>query len=134
MANRGSAVFDIDELLALKGKEITIVKNLSRIVLSLEALTRDTFLERSAGYGIKVLTEREIIRINDKGVIVTDKKEGTEGIEAHSVIVALGSTSNDKLVKDLRNAPVEVYTIGNAVKLRCILNAISEGSFIGRYN
>ena len=128
----GSVGCDIAEYLALKGKEVTIVEQYPKIGLTLESLMRACFLERFARYGVTTLTERQLIQITGQGVIVVDKNGKAENVEVDSVVIALGSTPNDELAEVLKDIPVELHTIGDAVEPRRIMDAISEGAFIGR--
>ena len=132
VAGAGSIGFDVAEFLALKGKKITMIDKLAQAGAEIESLTRRCFLERFAKYEVRILTERNILEITEKGVTVEDKKSQKQNIEADSIVVALGSESNNGLSKALWDSPIETYTIGDAAKPRKILDAIAEGWFIGR--
>ena len=137
VAGGGTTACDVAEYLAAKGKEVTTVMRypdigMTRQGMMLEGTMLTVMLERFAEYRIKILPERDIIGIDSKGVTILNKKGLREHLEADSIVIALGSKSNDALSTALRDASFEVYTIGDAVKPRNILHAIREGSFIGR--
>jgi NADH dehydrogenase FAD-containing subunit len=65
-------------------------------------------------------------------VTVIDKEERESYREVDSVVIAIGSRSNDQLVQKLRGRAPEFYVIGDALKPRNGLFAMREGAEVGR--
>jgi len=80
-------------------------------------------------YDVKVIYGAKTEKITDKGVSI--EKDGVKNfIEADTVVIALGETPNDKLYGKLFCKVPELYMVGDCVKSRGMMEAISEGAYV----
>jgi 2,4-dienoyl-CoA reductase (NADPH2) len=70
--------------------------------------------------------------ITDKGLTITTKEGKKQTIEADTIVTALPLLPNTKLLKELDGIVPEVYTIGDCKDPHLIVDAIADGSRIGR--
>jgi 2,4-dienoyl-CoA reductase-like NADH-dependent reductase (Old Yellow Enzyme family)/thioredoxin reductase len=133
VAGGGMIGTEVGETLLENGNRVTIVEMLPTIAADMEPLNRQGLMEALEGKDIKMMTNKEIKEIKDKGVLVTDKKSGEEQlIEADVVVVALGSKSVSNLADQLKGKVAEIYMIGDCNQPRRVEQAIYEGSLIAR--
>jgi len=119
--------------LASQGKIVKVIDVLSRdAILSDEHDSNRSMLIRSMEKeGVKIMGKREIVRIEDKGVIV--KGNCTEEfLSADNVILATGFKPKTKLREELSmiSLNAEIYFIGDCVKPRKLYEAIHEGTSV----
>ncbi|MFC1914315.1 FAD-dependent oxidoreductase [Chloroflexota bacterium] len=113
------------ELLAVRGlKKVTLVEMLLEIAEGMEETARLLLLQRLKSYGFVVLTTASVLRIKHNAVVLENGRE----IEADLVIMATGRKPNNEPTKSLTNLASEVYSIGDCVKPRQIIDAIREGN------
>ena len=97
------------------------------IALDVGPLTHTLLLKRLADKKIKVLSRSKIIEIAADQVRI-EEEDGVRiigGIE--TVVVAAGTRVRSDLAKAIKQEGFTVYTIGDAVQPRGILEAIHEG-------
>ncbi|MDO8567683.1 MAG: FAD-dependent oxidoreductase [Dehalococcoidales bacterium] len=116
------------ELLAQKGMKVTIVKRRPNIAEGLEHTARILLEKRLRDYGVSILTGARVQQITPEGVVL----ENGEKIKAGSVVLAAGAVADTALLQSLNGVAGEIYTIGDCVKPRMIMDAIREGAEIGR--
>ena len=68
--------------------------------------------------------------ITDKGLIVKGA-DGKRLIEADTVVLAVGDKPNRGLYDKLFGKVSELYIVGDCVKPRKAMEAISEGTYVG---
>ncbi len=111
--------------LASLGKDVTIVEMLPTLA-SDEESTRRTFLMKAIEERhITSHTNSTIKEIGDDFVLI-ETPQGMTKIETETVVLALGTESNNALAKELQGK-VPVKVVGDAVKPRKALEAIREG-------
>ena len=76
---------------------------------------------------ITLVTAAKLTAITDKGASVEDNSGKRLSLDADTVVLSLGFTSENKLAKHLTSKGKEVYTIGDASKTRKIKDAAYEG-------
>ncbi|MCL6611694.1 MAG: FAD-dependent oxidoreductase [Peptococcaceae bacterium] len=112
--------------LANHGKSVVLVEALPEIAPGEQGIPRTYLLKALEAGNVKTYTETTVKEILDDGMVVV--KDGKEKvIEADTVILAVGSTSENRLVSQLEGKPYKVVTIGDAVNVRTALEAVSEG-------
>lgn len=124
----GQVGLETAEYLAETGKKVSVVEPSSEAGFDVEPLTKMLLLERLAKYNVNVLTNTNVARIADNGIVVADGRE-RKTIEAESVVLALGKTP-DKKLEELKKQGAEVYSIGDCVAPRKALHAIHEGYWV----
>jgi len=118
--------------LAEQGKKVTIVEMLYGVAVTMNMFSRFYLVDKLAELGIEILTNTTAKEITDKGVVAVDINGNKQVIEADTVVIAVGFTSNNGLGEKLRGEIPEVYTIGDCVKLGKIWEAIHGGSRVAR--
>jgi len=115
--------------LAKQGKQVVIIKRFPEIGSNLDATTRMSFVRNPGGlidkYKIKIMTETSVLKVDKRGVEVSDKLGNHTFVEADSVVYARGrqSLTDNKLTQCVD----EVYLIGDAKQPRKVIDAIHEG-------
>ncbi|MFC2031791.1 FAD-dependent oxidoreductase [Chloroflexota bacterium] len=113
--------------LAQQGKKVTVMEVLDRAARDMSPSNRTHLLILLDEAKVNILTETYVMEIGDDSVIFTDKYGKISKIEADTVVLAVGLKSNGKLEETLKNKASEVYTVGDCVEPRKVINAIWEG-------
>ena len=115
-----------------RGPEVTILEMLDDLLLEdINTANRMMLLEMLNNSGVVSMTSAKVQEITAKGAVV-----GTNGtkkeIAGDSVVLAVGLTSQSQLKESLKDIPFEVFSIGDCVEPRKIINAIWEGFHTSR--
>ena len=130
VAGGGTVGSETAEFLAEKGKQVTIVEMLEDIATDMEAINRSLFLPRLHEKGIKVLTSRIVREVTPKGLVVADKEGNEEELLADTVVLATGNQPDRELLEKLSGKVAEVYSVGDCVMPRKIMDAVYEAAHI----
>jgi 2-enoate reductase len=117
--------------LAREGKKVTIVDMLPEVACDLTRADQMYLLEELSKNGVTILTNHEIEEFTAEGLTATEKEGKQKTLKADTIILALGSKSENKLAEDLRGKASELYVVGDCVKPRKIWDAIHEGFVAG---
>jgi len=118
--------------LAQQGKKVTVLEMLDDLLLEdINTANRMMLLEMLNKSGVASMTSAKVQEITEKGVVV-DTNRAKKEVAGDSIVLAAGLTSESQLKESLKNSPFEVFTIGDCVKPRKILNAIWEGFHTSR--
>jgi thioredoxin reductase len=98
----------------------------------LETYVKPHLLDWLAGKGVAMLPGVKYEEITDKGLTITTKEGKKQTIEADTIVTALPLLPNTELLKELDGIVPEVYTIGDCKAPHLIVDAIADGSRIGR--
>jgi 2,4-dienoyl-CoA reductase-like NADH-dependent reductase (Old Yellow Enzyme family)/thioredoxin reductase len=129
VAGGGTVGAETAEFLADQGNTVTLVEMLTRIAGDMEVINRRGLIEALEVKRVTMLTEHEVNKVTDKGLLITDKsKKEKRVIEADWVILAVGSKSNDQLSKTLKGRIPQIYLVGDCKQPRTILSAVYEGA------
>jgi pyruvate/2-oxoglutarate dehydrogenase complex dihydrolipoamide dehydrogenase (E3) component len=114
------------------GTRVTIVEMLEQLAQDMTAFERTLLLTRLRTKAVEIITSAEVKEILDDGVMVLrdGQEEAIRGMD--SMIVAMGTRSVDDLSEEIKDSVAEVYVIGDAKEPRKVLEAITEGSAVGR--
>jgi hypothetical protein len=74
----------------------------------------------------------KIEEITDKGLTITTKEGEKRILSADAIVTALPMTPDTEFVKSLQGTAPEIYQIGNCGDSALIIDAIEDGSRIGR--
>jgi len=118
--------------LASQGKKVTLVEMLGELAADLEMRNRLALLQLLREGGVKTLTNWKLERIEEGAVLLADRNWNKQEVAADSVVLALGLTSNQELLKPLRESFSDIYVIGDCLEPRKIYQAVHEGAFFGR--
>ena len=126
----GSVACDTAVFLADKGKGVVMVEILDSIAAESYVAERKAIGYRLATNGVTVLIGVKQEEGTAKGLTIIDRYGRPCSIEADTIVIAAGATPNDELTKLLKDKVQELYSIGDCVKPRKIINAIADGANI----
>jgi len=127
VAGGGCAGAQTAEFLASRGHQVIIAEMLGAIAVDAPKAERELLLHRLEQLGVQILTETKIIRVGD-GMVYVERPGGEETLPADTVVVCLGSTSDDDLPEKLHGIVNQVIVVGDALKPRRVTEAVIEGS------
>ncbi len=128
----GYVGIEVAEFLASKGKEVEVVEILDDVARDMEMITRKLTMMRLSKLPIKIRTETTLVRM-DKGKAVVKDKTGERDLGFFdTVVVAVGTHSQDDLSKLLGERGLEVYLVGDARELGQVIGAVQSGWEIAR--
>ncbi len=116
----------IKQLLHGSGRNITIIDMVDRLAGNVGPTSRWSLIKSLKLAGVEMKTGTRLLEITDNEVIVEVGKK-TEVIKADTVVLAIGSVSNNHLAGTLDNESFRIMTIGDASSPRRITDAIREG-------
>jgi len=121
------------EYLAEGGKKGTIIEMLPKMGGNVGPVTKWVLMGNLRRRGVQMLTDTKLVEINDNGVVVSKTTENgsPQLIECDTIVMAVGSKSNNRLVEELKGKVPELHVIGDAVKVRSIPEAVEEGFLVG---
>ncbi len=121
------------EFLAQGDREVVVVEQLKRAGADMGATVRWHLTNRTRNQNIRVFTSTQVNEIGSGGVVVVLRKGSEEtwtGFD--TVVLACGARSRDELSTKAMNLVAEVHVVGDAARPRRGLEAIREGSEVGR--
>jgi len=125
VAGGGMIGCELAAYLGQKGKQVTVIEMLGDIATNMGRSGRMQLLEMLDKVDVKVLTNTKLIEIVEEGVTV--KSNGDKRIlKANSVVLAVGLKPEAALSEELRDVVSELYTFGDCVEPRRLINAIWE--------
>lgn len=113
--------------LARKGKKLTVVEILESVMGDMYSINRDHMEKLLSEIGVRILANTEVLEITDEGIAIAHKCGETASLEADTVVLATGFEPNDELLPALKDKVPEIYTIGDCVAPRKVINAVWEG-------
>lgn len=122
----GGSGAEIADFLSEMGKEVTLVEMLDNIALDLVTHLQHYLGQRLKEKGVKILTSTRMLELG-KGYAMVEDASGIRRLNGFDTIVlAVGSTPNDTLYKQLEGKVAELYLIGDAVEPREVVDAVYE--------
>jgi 2-enoate reductase len=113
--------------LAQKGKKVTIVEIMDKVMRDMSNINRMHILALLNDHHVRVLTETQVLDISNGGIKITNKFGQAENLTADSVVLAAGAKSEIGLWETLKDKLPGVYAVGDCVKPRKLFNAVWEG-------
>jgi len=126
----GRVGVEVADYLSTKQKGVTIVEMLKGIGYDLGLTIKGEAISRLKTANVNILTETTAREIKDRCVMVERQGE-TLNLEADTVVMAVGSKSNNSLSKHMPDK-MAVFSIGDCVKPRNIIEAVAEGAKVAR--
>jgi 2,4-dienoyl-CoA reductase (NADPH2) len=119
------------EFLVKRGRKVTIVEESDQLGTGILESHRPKLLAWLAKKGTKTYTGVKFEEITDKGMIIS--KDGQKQLlEADTVLITVPPKANTELLEELKALVPEVYRIGDSKEPRLIVDAVADGSRIGR--
>ena len=119
-------------MLADAGKQVTLT------TLEESLLTCGAYPQRPAlmyqlreQHKAPVVSVAEYEEITAQSIVLVDKEGKRQTLEADTVVIAAGARSNAGLAESLKKVVPEVYSAGDCVATRSILEAMQEGYLAG---
>lgn len=126
----GLVGLDTALFLAEQGKKVSVVEQF-KIAQEVSSPLKLTLIEKLVSNGVYMYPNSAPESITEKGVLVVSDGE-IMFLRADTVILAVGSESENRIAERLKGFMEEVYAIGDGVEPRSALEAIHEGSEVGR--
>jgi 2,4-dienoyl-CoA reductase-like NADH-dependent reductase (Old Yellow Enzyme family)/thioredoxin reductase len=126
----GSTGCEIALDLSQRGCHVTIVEQLPKIGMQIEAITKKMILKSLKENRVKILTEHTLREITSDGVYVLDKNKNESFFECDKLVVSTGNKPDNKLYFELKNKGIEVYLLGDCIQVRGAKEAIYEAAVI----
>ncbi len=112
----GDIGWETAEMLAAEDREITIIEILQDVLLTMKSIPKEDLLGRLKEKKVKMITDSEPVAIKPGDVWIKDLQGNRSSLKADSVIVAIGSVSENTLLEPLKQKIPEVYPIGEAME------------------
>ncbi len=129
-ANRAESWETLEDLIDKGNKAVTVLEMESKAGQDIGPSTKWTVLAEIRRLGVQLITEAKAMKFNDQGVEI-EKNGESRLLPADSIVLAMGSKSESRLAKELKDKVPELYTIGDAKEPRNALEAILEGFAAG---
>ena len=115
-----------------RGNQVTILEMLDNVALDEFSSFRSMLVQRLLTKGARIITSAKVTDILADGVKyrMADKEETIRGMD--TIVLALGTKSNDGLREELNGSPYRTFVIGDAREPRSAVEAIKEGAEIAR--
>jgi 2,4-dienoyl-CoA reductase (NADPH2) len=126
MTNRAETPETLEKLIRKGNKEVCVVEMARKAGVDIGPSTRWTVFSEIKRLGVKILTGAKAVEITEEGVKI-ETEQGTDMIPADSVVVAVGSKSENRLAEELAGEVPDLHTIGDAKEPRNAMEAIKEG-------
>jgi NADPH-dependent 2,4-dienoyl-CoA reductase/sulfur reductase-like enzyme len=108
-------------------KEITVLEMLKRAGQDMSPRARKMILEKLIQGGVEILTEAKVLSV-EKGDVVFNRAGLMETIRGmDSIVIAVGTASQDAGIQALRRSRIPVRRIGDAAAPRKLFDAVHEG-------
>ena len=127
LVNEAETVERIKELATRGVKEVTLLEQERTAGKGIGSSTRWIILQELRRRGVQIRTSTRVSAIEPGGVLVETSDGHQERIPADTVVVAVGSRSENSLYEQLKLEFPEVYLIGDAKTPRQAVEAMKEG-------
>ena len=129
----GLVGLEVADYLVEKGRDITLLEMLPTTPPDIGNANRIYFENKFAENGIEIHFGAKVERIDEDGIVYTQKGWTRKLMGIDTVVLATGAVAENSLEKRLRNEKrFSVFAVGDCVKARTVMEAIYEGSKIGR--
>jgi 2,4-dienoyl-CoA reductase (NADPH2) len=128
--NRAEPIETLFELLNKGVKEVTVVEMAGKLGQEIGPSSRWTVISELKRLGCNFQKSAKAIGITPEGLDI-ESAQGPGFIPADSIVIAVGSKSDNKLANDLEGLFPELHTIGDAKAPRKAMDAIREGYIVG---
>jgi len=130
MSNRAESVETLTELLNKGHKSVTMVEMIKKVGVDIGLTTRWTVMAELKRLGVTVMTGTKATAVKPDGLEI-ERQDGPGFIPADTIVLAVGSSSENRLAGELEKLVPEIHVIGDAADPRKALDAIREGYLTG---
>jgi NADPH-dependent 2,4-dienoyl-CoA reductase/sulfur reductase-like enzyme len=122
----GMVGLETAEFLVERGKKVTIVEMLPELAANMRATPKKKLLDRLFKKSINIFTEAKCERVTSEGLTIADRDGKTSAIKADVIIFSTGAVSNNGLWNALKGHVSGLYSAGDSVEPRGIMEAIDD--------
>lgn len=123
---------ELAEFLVKRGRKVTIIEESDQFGIGIPEVKRIRLLSWLAKKEATMLNKVRYTEITDSGVTLISDKGDKQTIKADTILVTMPFKPNIELFKTLEGKVPEIYMIGDCVNPGLIVDAIADGSRIGR--
>ncbi|WP_405113214.1 FAD-dependent oxidoreductase [Paenibacillus sp. FSL K6-1217] len=129
----GLVGLEVAEYLHGKASKITVVEMLDKVAKDLGELRSICVMESLHESGVQLMTNTKCLEITEYGVVIENNGE-VSAFPCDSVVVAIGAKSRnyEGLQHFCNEHDIPVHVIGDALRARRALNAVSEAHEVAR--
>jgi 2,4-dienoyl-CoA reductase (NADPH2) len=120
------------EFLVKRGRKVTVVEESDQFGTGMPEVKRIRILSWLAERGVTLMGRVKYEEINDNGLTLISDKGERQSIQADTIVVAMPFKPNTELFNTLEGKVPEIYMIGDCRNPGLIVDAIADGSSIGR--
>lgn len=124
--NRAETPKMLYKLLTEGSKKVTIIEMQSKIGQDIGPSTKWIMMGNLKRYKVGVMTDLKVVSIRKENVVVEHPDGKQSMIPAETVVLAIGSQSDNKLAEQLQGKISDLIVIGDAIKPRKVLDAIRD--------
>jgi NADPH-dependent 2,4-dienoyl-CoA reductase/sulfur reductase-like enzyme len=118
---------EVADHLSEEAKEVTLIEMREGIALDLVGHLQHFLNQRLKEKGVRILTSTKVIRF-EKEALWVDTPQGVKKFEGFdSMVISLGSISNNDWFESLKDKVSDLYVIGDASRPREVMEALLEG-------
>ncbi len=131
-ADGGTEGLTTADFLAEQGKDVEVIVPYASAASGVEQITAFDLFSRLGQKGVVTTSNTTVQAIEGDTVVVSSRGEERriEGVD--SVVLSLGSVSNDALLEALADAAEEVHAVGQCRKVGRIVDSTTDGLEVGR--
>jgi 2,4-dienoyl-CoA reductase-like NADH-dependent reductase (Old Yellow Enzyme family)/thioredoxin reductase len=124
---------EVADYLLEKQNTVIIIEQLPSIASDMEPTNRAGMMERFVERDVSILTGRKVASISEKGVQVVNLDNGqAESVDGDRIVIAMGARPVGALKEALEGRVPELHAAGDCNQPRVIIEAVYEGSLVGR--
>jgi pyruvate/2-oxoglutarate dehydrogenase complex dihydrolipoamide dehydrogenase (E3) component len=121
------------EYLLGSDNRVTIIEQLSDLAEGMEPNHKRQLLNLFKEKNVNILTKRKAIEIIPKKInLINIDNDASESVDVDRVVIAVGTRPSNILFDELDGLVPDLYIVGDSNKVGFIMDAIYEGSLIGR--
>ena len=129
----GLVGLEVADYLFEQGRDVILLEMLPTTPPDIGNANRIYFENKFAENGIEIHFGAEVERIDEDGIVYTQKGWVKKLMAIDTVVLATGAVAENSLEKIIRNEKrFSLFVVGDCVKARNAMEAIYEGSKIGR--
>ena len=128
----GTAGCEAALYLAQQGRKVTIVEMLDSVASDMYSVNRAHLLKLLDEANVHILTDTTVSEVTGKGVTITDRGGKRNTLDADTMVLSVGLKPDDKLLEALKDKVPEVYSIGDCVEPRRVIDTMREGFRLAR--
>lgn len=124
----------VADYLAVRGKQVEILHKWLMIGERIDRYTKGVVFQRLYGQGVVIRPSTRVRAVEGRVVVACNSHTGAveriDGVD--TVVLCLGTESDDRLYRELKGSVSEIYLVGSAFAPRLVADATQHGANVGR--